>query len=163
MLYLLGTIIRAQDTTNTDDVEAEIVTEMTTNTVYTCSVCTSTSTSNSTASSIAIVTVSVPVTITEATRIQVSVTETVTSCKRAKRTIVATKTICARCTASVTYQSIQPEMASMMKEVMATLKPCVRCDNRPNCTEPIKALSPGDVPPCRICCSGSPITTTTSP
>lgn len=135
--------------------DCEVVTSTIQTTLHTCTCETQTLASAAPGSLAASVIVSIATataTVTEkATETQML---TVTTCPpRTKRTVLMTKTICERCIGSVTFTTAPASLASIYSEAWAPLKACVRCDNRPNCTEPIRPSDPADTPPCRFCCS----------
>lgn len=122
--------------------ETETVTSTSITTLYTCSECTSTKTTPTCppASTTTVVQTAPPVTVTA-------------ECLRRKKVVMVTRTMCEKCHGKVAYTSAPSSLSSIYSEIMATMKPCVRCDNSPQCTEPPAAVEAGEVPPCRVCCS----------
>jgi hypothetical protein len=70
-----------------------------------------------------------------------------------KRTVTSTKTACEKCIVRASYMTTNSGLIESVNSILATASPCVRCDNRPDCTEPLISRTNADVIPCRICCT----------
>ena len=142
--------------TNGPPNDNEVVTLTSTATVTTCSLCTKTTSSSQIFAGSSKQESSSPTSApTSSDAAPCSCTVTVTSVK-VPRVVLATKTECARCNnGQVTWVTPPAELVSIGREYQTSVKPCVQCDKSPNCTEPIRAMDKGDVPPCRICCNSA--------
>lgn len=125
--------------------ETETITSTSVMTLYTCRECKKTAKTSDPVTA----TVTIPTTVVT-TAPPITVTA---ECIRKKKVVLMTKTICPDCHGLVNYTDAPTSLSSIYSEIMATLKPCVRCDNSPQCTEPVGPMESGNMPPCRICCS----------